>query len=273
MNKHSSLRISVVTISFNQGKFLNACLNSVQNQGFENYEHIVVDAASTDGSVDLLRHYRSPKLCWTSEKDNGPADGLNRGFAKATGDIYCYLNADDFLLPGVFERMELLFREDPESDVIYGDGIEVDSGGKRVRRLFSSAWGLPQFIYGACSVVQQSTFFRGSAYGLTRGFNTANRVNWDAELLMDMALAGCKFRYVPELYGAFRVYNESITGSGKWKAQGGLERHRMAEKALGRPITAGDIWRKRAYRLEKWFKNPRASAVKALTYWHSRPSY
>jgi glycosyltransferase involved in cell wall biosynthesis len=267
------LRISVVTISFNQGKYLQECLDSVRNQNYPDYEHIVVDAGSSDESVELLREYDSPHLIWSSRPDKGPADGLNRGFAQAMGEIFYYLNADDSILPGAFHRAVELFREDPDLDVFYGDGVELSDSGERVRRLFSNRWGINQFIYGACNVVQQSTFFRGSAYRKTRGFNVENRINWDAELLLDMALAGCKIKYIPEQFGMFRVYDTSITGSGKSRQMGLQERRRMAERALGRRLTNLDTWIKRAYRVQKWFRNPQSTAVKAMTYWYSRPSF
>lgn len=266
-------RISVVTISFNQAPYLSACLESVKNQKFGNYEHIVVDACSTDETLDILRRFENEKLSWTSEADSGPADGLNRGFSRSSGEILCYLNADDVLLPDAFSRVVDLFNRYSDADLIYGDGLEVDADGNVVRQLFSSAWGWKQFVYGGCSVVQQSTFFRRDAFMRTRGFNPANRFNWDTELLMDMALAGCKFRHVRENFGAFRVYGESLTGSRRWVNECQLERVRLAEKALGRKLTAFDLWMGKVYRFEKWFRNPRASVSKAFTYWRSRPAY
>lgn len=268
-----SPKISVVTISFNQANFLGECIESVRAQDYPNYEHIVVDAASTDGSVEVLRASESLNLQWTSEPDAGPADGLNRGFSRATGDIYYYLNADDVLLPGAFRRIVELFDRHPKVDVIYGDGLELNEAGGITRTLFSSTWGIAQFTYGSCSVVQQSTFFRRNAYLRTNGFNLQNRFNWDAELLVDMAMAGCQFRYVSERFGGFRMHKESLSGSRRWAEQSRVERRRLAEKALGRTLTSKDDLKVKAYRLEKWFRNPKASLAKALTFLASRPSY
>ena len=87
-----SPRISVITPSFNQAEFIKQTIESVLAQGYSNFEHIVVDGGSTDGTVDILRAY--PHLSWTSEPDEGQTDALNKGFSRASGDIIAWLKRD-----------------------------------------------------------------------------------------------------------------------------------------------------------------------------------
>ena len=93
-------RITVVTPSFNQGAFLETTIRSVLDQGYPNLEYIVCDGGSTDQSVEIIRRYESRLAWWVSEKDRGQSDAINKGFARATGELYCYINSDDTLAPG-----------------------------------------------------------------------------------------------------------------------------------------------------------------------------
>src|SRR6056297_3263837 len=100
--------ISVVTISFNQASFLGTCVESVSAQQGPK-EHILVDAESTDQSPAVIERYAAGLSEIIVERDEGPADGLNKGFSRAKGDILCYLNADDCFVPGAFEHVRAFF--------------------------------------------------------------------------------------------------------------------------------------------------------------------
>src|SRR5438309_6203079 len=93
-------RITIVTPSYNQGRFLEETIRSVLLQGYPNLEYMVIDAASTDESVEIIRKYERWLAYWVSEKDRGQTHAINKGLAKATGEIFSYLNSDDLLAPG-----------------------------------------------------------------------------------------------------------------------------------------------------------------------------
>ncbi len=105
----SSLKISIVTPSFNQGIFIEEAIKSVLSQGYSDLEHIIVDNCSTDTTASVLARY--PHLKVICEPDQGQSDALNKGFKAATGDIVGWLNADDKYLPGCFGKVSLAFNE------------------------------------------------------------------------------------------------------------------------------------------------------------------
>ena len=107
------MKISIVTISYNQEKYLRECIESILNQKDCELEYIVVDPGSTDGSRELIESY-GDRILHVFERDNGPADGLNKGFAKATGDIYGFINSDDYLLPQALHHISQFFLQNSQ---------------------------------------------------------------------------------------------------------------------------------------------------------------
>jgi glycosyltransferase involved in cell wall biosynthesis len=229
------VKISVVTVSYNQARFLRCCIESILSQEGVDIEYIVVDACSTDGSQEILERYRTELSHLIIEKDKGAADGLNKGFARATGDIFYYLNSDDVVLRGAFARAAEVFERHPGIDGVYGDGVVVNAEGRAVRRVVSSPIFSPyRYLAGATVLLQQATFFRPSIFHRVGGFNVANKACWDGELMLDMAIAGARFKHVSEPWGAFRLHAEGISGSGRMAVEYARERARMFRTAYGR---------------------------------------
>jgi len=102
-----NMKISIITPSLNQGRFLKECIESVLCQNYENFEHIIIDACSTDNTLDVLSKYHH--LIWISEKDKGQSDALNKGLDMASGDIIGWLNADDYYCPDTFNKISKIF--------------------------------------------------------------------------------------------------------------------------------------------------------------------
>ena len=208
------MKISVVTISYNQAAFLEACLDSVARQK-GSWEHIIVDPGSTDVSRQIVERRKEQFSNLILEPDFGPADGLNKGFAKATGDIFYYLNSDDIVLEGAFEEAAKLFVANPGIDVVAGSGVFLDSSGSRLRQVWSDPIGRVRMAYGGSILVQPATFIRASAFRNVRGFNTENHTNWDGELVTDLFLSGANFKFSNKIWGGYRLHQTSITSSGK----------------------------------------------------------
>ena len=206
--------ISIVTISYNKGPYLEECVRSVIEQDLPGVQYVVVDPGSTDGSRGVLERYRSRLSTLIEEPDDGPADGLNKGFAAADADILGYLNADDRYVPGTLRYVADYFARHPEVDVLCGAIRIIDEHGRvSPRKRTSDPFDLADYAAGICTVGQQATFFRRGIFDRAGRFNTANRIAWDGELLVDMALAGARFAAVRKVLGDFRIYGGSITGS------------------------------------------------------------
>ncbi len=258
------MKVSLVTISYNQARFLEAAIQSVLRQGYDNLEYIIVDPGSTDGSRDILWRYRAAVAQLVLEPDAGPADGLNRGFALASGQLYGFLNADDVLLPGAIAAAVEAIKAQPRADLVYGHGYLIDETGRRIRRFYSDRFHRWGFLRDGVVLLQQSTFFRATAFQAVGGFNPANRTCWDGELWLDLALAGKRFVRVNQFWSGFRVYEASITGA--IAAAGGVRQayeadlRRLFEKATGHPPGRWHEVERAMARLVKWGVSPVALA-------------
>jgi glycosyltransferase involved in cell wall biosynthesis len=233
-------RVTIVTLSYNQGRFLEGAICSVLLQGYPNLEYIVVDGGSTDGSVEIVRKYAKELAYWSSEPDRGPAAGLNKGFGRATGEILGFLNADDLYLPGSLFKVADLFRIHRSADVIYGDGYMTEATGQRRKQIFSDRWNLRRLAYGTCAVVQPAAFFRRRAFLRTNGISEEYSVTWDTGLWVDLALSGATFHHAKEPLAVFRLHRGSITGSGRLKREFTRDMDVVFRKIMGRRRRARD---------------------------------
>ena len=151
-------RISIVTPSYNQGQFLEATIRSVLLQGYPDLEYIIIDGGSKDGSVDVIRKYEKWLRAWVSEKSDGQADAVRKGFDRATEDIAAYLNSDDMYLPGALRRVAARFGQEPAPDVVYGNLYRIDEFDgvfEEHRQTPFMQWG---FLCGGFFLHQPSTF-------------------------------------------------------------------------------------------------------------------
>jgi glycosyltransferase involved in cell wall biosynthesis len=205
--------ITILTVSFNQAKFLPNCIASVANQTYRDYEHIVIDAGSTDGSRQLLETLKTDRMSLIFEPDHGPSDGLNKGLARMKGDIMIYLNSDDELSPNALAQIDALHRTYSEQ-VIVGNGWIIDETSGPKKFVQSDKFSPIRSLLGVGVVLQQATSFKSELFQTGVKFNADNKVCWDAELQFDVFSNGAKFRNVNEVLGYFRSQPLSIT-SGK----------------------------------------------------------
>jgi glycosyltransferase involved in cell wall biosynthesis len=113
------MKISVLTPSFNSVQYLEKAIQSVHSQSYSNWEHIVMDGGSKDGTIEILKRY--PKVSWVSEPDKGQSDAMNKAFEKSSGDLIVYLNADDYFAEGAFQAAVEAFEKNPQADMVVGN--------------------------------------------------------------------------------------------------------------------------------------------------------
>jgi len=160
----SQLRISIVTPSFNQVRFLEHTIRSVMSQNYENLEYVIIDGGSTDGSVEVIKQYAPHLAYWRSERDEGHGSALNEGFRQTTGEIMGWLNSDDLYLPWTLSTVAEIFASHPEVDWITGTNAIWDEKGRMVNafRTFKNKY---DFLLGRYEWIQQeSTFWRRSLW-------------------------------------------------------------------------------------------------------------
>lgn len=254
------MRVSVITISYNQGQWLERAMRSIISQDYPDIEYIVVDPGSTDGSRSIIERYEHRLAHVVLDPDDGPADGLNHGLAVATGDVVAYINADDALLPGaVCQAVEYLIAN-PDVDVVYGDGYIIDADGRVVRVMESVPLNLRRYAHQAGMILQQATFLRRAVVDRVGGFNVANRTCWDGELIIDIAMTGATIRHVRKLWALFADYPESISGSQRLRDVALLDTARMFRKVHGRDRRQADCLARRLAWMESWLASPGRSS-------------
>ena len=228
------MRISIVTLSYNQRAFLREAIDSVLEQDHIDVEYIIVDPGSTDGSRELIRSYGEGVSLVVFEADRGAADGLNKGFGRATGEVFGFLNADDFLLPGALRRVAEFFESHPQCDLALGNGYVVDAQRRNLRHVRARDFTVQRYLYGGARWLQQSTFFRREAFQLSRGFNAENRTSWDGELFVSMVQMGANAAYIDADLAAFRIHDASISGTGRLLDAYGEDCRRIFRQIRGR---------------------------------------
>jgi glycosyltransferase involved in cell wall biosynthesis len=213
----SILRISIVTPSFNQATFIEETLRSVRNQQCPTLDHIVMDGASTDGTVEILKRYSAmpgwEHLRWISEPDRGQSDALNKGFRMAKGDIIGWLNSDDRYESGCFDAVLKVFTECPEADVVYGDYLIMNGVGKPLlqKREVNFDWDI--LLCGLNYLAQPNVFFRRSIFDAVGYLDESLHYVMDYEFWLRTASHGFRFQHIPSLLAACRWHMDAKTVS------------------------------------------------------------
>ena len=203
------LKFSIITPSYNQGRFLQDCIGSVLLQTGVEFEHIIVDAGSTDETLEVLSRYSH--LIWTSEPDRGMSDGINKGFAKATGDWLMWLNCDDYLMPGALAKLADYIRSHPRADIVHGDCIYVKEDKTPIRRKYDTKVDEWDQLFVGCVIPSTSAFYRREIISAGHLLDILYKNCMDWEFYLRLLRLGYRFGYVPEALAGFRWYEDSTT--------------------------------------------------------------
>jgi hypothetical protein len=209
-------KISVVTVSFNQGEFIRKNIESVLAQNYPNFEHIIVDGGSTDSTVGILKEYSHLK--WTSGPDRGQSDALNIGFGRATGDIIAWLNSDDWYAEGVFHD---LARHMADYPVLIGRAAQTDREGNVTREVHNTGrtfYDLLRYWIPYAWVAQTSVFFKRDLLEQVKRpdgtyLDEDLYFTMDLDLWFRIALRYPFVKHLDRVLSYFRIYDENKTGA------------------------------------------------------------
>jgi len=223
--------VSVITPSYNQAPYLEQTIQSVLGQDYPRIEYLVVDGASTDGSVDIIEKYTDQLSWWVSEKDNGQADAINKGLAHAKGDILAWLNSDDYYLPSSVSSAVRAFEENPDVVMVYGNMLAVDEHGQTINLLKYEQLSLEDLL---CFQIigQPAVFFRREAFEKTGGLDTTFHFLLDHHLWIRIAQQG-KILHVSQTWAAARYHAEAKNRAKA--AEFGREAFRILDWAKNQP--------------------------------------
>lgn len=206
--------VSLVVPSYQQGRFLEQALRSVLEQEYEPLEVIVVDGASTDQSVEVIRRYADRLTWWTSEADRGQAHALNKGFARAGGDVLGWLASDDVLEPGAIARVVDELERRPDVMLVYGEAMFVDENGAELFPLEPRAFDVEAMVRACANhVVQPGSLFRRRAWELAGPLNEHGHYLFDFEFALAVGREGAVVP-IPDRLALYRVHPESKSGGG-----------------------------------------------------------
>lgn len=217
MNKEYP-KISVITPSFNQAQYLEETILSVLNQNYPNLEYFVVDGGSTDGSVDIIKKYSNKLTWWVSEKDSGQSNAINKGFAKATGDIICWLNSDDVFCENTLNIVA-------DSYMLHhwhwltSSCIVIDEKSHILKRLTpnlpeSSFEWIKMLVKGfSFEILQPSTFWTRNVFEKVGFLDESLHYSFDHEFLLNIYIHSGKPFLVSSSLSKFRIHGQSKTVS------------------------------------------------------------
>jgi glycosyltransferase involved in cell wall biosynthesis len=199
--------VTIVTPSYNQAQFLEATIQSVLAQDYPNIEYILVDGGSKDGSLEIIQRYSGHFSYWVSEKDKGHADALNKGFDRATGVIWAWLNSDDTYYPGTVSEAVRYLIDHPEVGMVYGDADLTDENGEVIGRFASRQTSYRQMLDGSVHIPQATTFVRASVWKQIGLLDLSLFFGFDYDLWVKIAKVS-KIQYVPRKWATFRLHGE-----------------------------------------------------------------
>ncbi len=209
--------VSIITPSFQQAAHLTACLRSVRDQGVAEVEHIVVDGGSTDGSAEVIAAHADRLAWWCSERDGGQSAAINKGLARATGEVFGWINSDDAFLPDALQHVAGAFAADPTLLIFGGQRLVQDAdGGRTIGQIDDAARTDDLFVRP--QINQQSTFYRLDAVRAIGGVEEKLHYAMDHELWLQLLFrhGTAHLRFDPAPLAVFHLHPKAKTSTGRW---------------------------------------------------------
>jgi glycosyltransferase involved in cell wall biosynthesis len=235
------MKLSIVTPSYNQGEFLEQCIDSVLSQTAPAFEYIILDGGSTDNSLEIIKKYERHLTYWTSGPDEGQSDAINTGFKRATGDLVAWINSDDFYLQDAFHFVENAYTKDPESSFYYGNGILVNRAGENQTSFYSGGtveFDLEAITIGLNYILQPSTFINRRRLAAIGYLDCNLEYAMDTDLWIRLGMQ-CPPKPMKEVIAASREYEDTKTSTGAFERCDELRR--LAKRHSGEEMSPGAL--------------------------------
>lgn len=227
--------VSIITPSFNQGKFIRETIESVLQQDYDNIEYIVNDGGSTDNTVSILEEY-GDRITWVSERDGGQTDAINKGIRIAKGEIIAYLNSDDIYLPGTIPFIVEQFKKNQDVDFLYGDFHAIGIDGTILDQVKTIPFDADILLFDANYISQPASFYRKRLFDKIGLFDDTLNYLMDYEFFLRSAKNKNKMRLVKRYLSAIRYHGEckTLTGATPWaKERRSLKAHYVRPSLRG----------------------------------------
>lgn len=233
------MKISVISVVYNNARYIGDCIESVAGQSYRDLEHIVVDGGSTDGTLDVIEKHRESVTKWVSEPDDGLYSAMNKGIGMATGDVVGFLHSDDYYAGrDVIEKVAGVFTE-REVDSLYGDLVYITKGGDRVIRYWKSGDYRKGMVNWGWMPPHPTFFVKREVYGRYGGFNTNLKVAADYDLILRfLGKHGISTHYLPEVLIKMRIGGNSNKSIKNIIRKSREDYRAMKENGLPLPVAA-----------------------------------
>jgi glycosyltransferase involved in cell wall biosynthesis len=207
-------KISIVTPSYNQGQYLEQTILSVIKQEYPNIEYIIIDGGSTDNSIDIIKKYESHLTYWVSEKDRGQAHALNKGLKYCSGDIFNWINSDDYLADSALAKVADLFSQSG-ADLVAGAVYDFDETGV-VKKVINAKLNIHEYLEREVNLTyhQPGVWLKMDIMKVVGEFNEGLHYCFDQEYMMRYLLSNEKVAYLDDILAYFRLHKTSKTVAG-----------------------------------------------------------
>ena len=208
-------KVTIVTPSYNQGRFIKQCIDSVRNQTYRPIEHIIVDNCSTDETSAILSEYKNNtdgiEVILIVEPDGGQSEAINKGFKLASGDIICWLNTDEYYVPEALSKVGSYLYEHTLADVVFGDCNFVDTCGNIIKHKREFFFLKSMLLYYGCFIPSCATFVRTKIIESGIFLNQEFRVTMDFDWYVRIAKAGFHFEHMRETIASFTWHESNLS--------------------------------------------------------------